>query len=302
MSSRTKAAVLLTCHGTVESVDDIPDFVRNIRRGHPAPASVVEEVTRRFEAIGGSPLMRITKEQAKALEARLRVPVRAAARLWTPYPEEVVRPLVESGVRHIVSLPLAPQSVHVYNEFVLGRLSPLGVSVSCAGPYGLEPALVRAFVDAIDEARRAVSADAPTAIVLSAHSLPLRVIAGGDPYQADFEAMAHAVEHDLVDAGYDPSAIRVAYQSQGMGGGEWLGPDLAEVFRELRAAGHEALVVAPIGFLAEHVETLYDIDVEAAALARSLGFADLVRMPAMNTRKGLIDALEAVAVPLLRAV
>lgn len=302
MSSNTDVAVLVTCHGTVERAEDIPEFVRNIRRGHPAPAAVVDEVTRRFEAIGGSPLMRITHEQAKALEARLSVPVRAAARLWRPFPEDVMGPLVASGVRHVISLPLAPQSVHVYNAFVVDRLAELDVRVTCADAYGLEPGLVGAFVEAIVEARQSVSADAATAIVLTAHSLPLRVIAGGDPYRRDFEAMADAVIAQLVERGFDSAAIHLAYQSQGMGGGEWLGPDLAEVFRRAREAGHEALVVAPIGFLAEHVETLYDIDVEAAALARELGFVDLVRMPAMNTREGLIDALEAVVVPLLAAV
>jgi ferrochelatase len=132
-------------------------------------------------------------------------------------------------------------------------------------------------------------------ILLTAHSLPLRVLASGDPYESDFRAMADAVRRELVIRGLDDGRIGVAFQSQGMGGGEWLGPDLATRFAELHADGARQLLVAPIGFLADHVETLYDIDVHATALASSLGFHRLERMPAMNTRARFIDALEAVA-------
>ena len=106
-----KLAVVLSCHGTVEKVEDIPAFVRNIRRGRPPPPEVIEEVTSRFEEIGGSPMMRITHAQAEALEARLGVPVRATARLWEPYAGPVLEQLCEEGIERILSLPLAPQSV-----------------------------------------------------------------------------------------------------------------------------------------------------------------------------------------------
>ncbi len=298
--SDQRVAVLLSCHGTVDNESDIPEFVRRIRRGRPAPPDVIEEVTRRFREIGGSPLMRVSHEQAAELEARLDCPVRASARLWSPSPRDAVTPLIEQGVKTIVSLPLAPQSVHVYNNHVREQLADLPVEIREATAYGLEPLLVGAFVEAIQEARKEVSADANHAILLTAHSLPLRVIAAGDPYQRDFEAMAQKVADALVEAGEDREAIHVAYQSQGMGGGDWLGPDLEATMRSTRSAGRDALLVAPIGFVAEHVETLYDIDVEADALARELGFKSLVRMPAMNTRPAFIAALEAVARALLR--
>lgn len=292
-------AVLVTCHGTVEDVDDIPEFVRNIRRGHPAPDDVVAEVRRRFEAIGGSPLMAVSREQAAALERRVGVPVVAAGRLWGPFPEQVVAPLLAEGVKRVVSLPLAPQSVHIYNQFVARRLAGLGLDVVGAPSYGLQPKLIQAFADAIGEARGRVPVDARVATVLSAHSLPRRVIASGDPYQRDFEAMAKAVTDLLVSRGVDRDAIFVAYQSQGMGGGEWLGPDLDETFVLASSLGFTHLVMAPIGFVAEHVETLYDIDIEAARRAREHGFAGLVRMPPMNTRDGFIDALAEVVGPLV---
>lgn len=294
------SAVLLTCHGTVDDVADIPAFVAKIRRGRPAPAEVLHEVRRRFELIGGSPLMQISHAQAEALEARLGVPVRAAGRLWSPYPREVIAPL--EGVKRVISLPLAPQSVHIYHRFATEDLAELPVEVRCAPPYGLEPMLVAAFARAIVEARDQLPAGAPTTTVLSAHSLPTRVVQAGDPYQRDFESMAEAVKSELArDHGFDAATIRVAYQSQGMDGGDWLGPALPEVFAEARSTGSEALLVAPIGFVAEHVETLYDIDVEAKAVAEDLGFSAFTRMPAMNARVDFIDALEAVARPLLEA-
>ena len=112
------AAVLLTCHGTVERPEDIPAFLMNIRRGRAAPEELVAEVTRRYALIGGSPLLRTTAAQALALARRLGLPVRFAGRLWGPYPREVVSELVAAGVTKIVSLPLAPQSVAVYHATV----------------------------------------------------------------------------------------------------------------------------------------------------------------------------------------
>lgn len=291
-------AVVLSCHGTVESVADIPAFVQNIRRGRPAPPEVIEEVTRRFEQIGGSPMMRITHEQAAALEQRLGVVVRATARLWEPYAGPVLDELVAAGVDRIISLPLAPQSVHVYNRVVEEAATERGLEVVGASSWGEEPKLIDAFDQAIGEALE--RAGAQPAVVLTAHSLPLRILRAGDPYERDFRAMAEAVTDRLRARG--SSTVVVAFQSQGMGGGEWLGPDLDTTFEALRGEGIDHLVVAPIGFVAEHVETLYDIDVEAAARAKELGFSSLVRMPAMNTRPAFIDALEAVARPLLANV
>ena len=277
----------------MSSTDDIPAFLRNIRHGRGAPAEVIAEVQRRYAAIGGSPLMRITAEQGEALEARLGQPVRVAGRLWPPYPRAVLKELIEEGVDTVVSLPLAPQSAHIYNAAVERAAAELAadgfdVELRMAPSWGLEPALLDAFVEAIDEA------GAADAIVLTAHSLPMRVIEGGDPYERDFRAMAEAVTARL-----EGTKCRIAYQSQGMGGGTWLGPALDDVMVELRKDGVNALLIAPIGFVAEHVETLYDIDMEAKARAEELGFERIARMPAMDTRPRFIDALEAVARRLL---
>jgi ferrochelatase len=294
-------AVLLTCHGTVDRIEDLPGFLANIRRGRPTPPAVLAEVSHRFTRIGGSPLMRTTAAQAAALALRIGVPVRIAGRLWGPYPAEVVAELVREGITMLVSLPLAPQSVEVYHapvrEAAAAHTHPR-LELRCAPPWGLEPALVDAFVETIEEtlARFPDAERAGVAVILSAHSLPRRVIDAGDPYEEQFRSMAAAVETLFkTRAGARGNPVHVAFQSQGMDGGDWLGPDLPATFAALAAGGVRSALVAPIGFVSDHVETLYDLDIEAPVLAAKAGLTRLERAPALNTRPRFIDALEAVA-------
>src|SRR5207244_230492 len=136
-----------------DRVEDIPGFLTNIRRGRPTPPAVVEEVTRRFQHIGGSPLMRTTAAQAAALSARIGVPVHVAGRLWGPYPADVVAELVQAGATTLISLPMAPQSVDVYHAQVRkAAAAHAGLTLRAAPPWGLTPALIDAFVESIDEA------------------------------------------------------------------------------------------------------------------------------------------------------
>ena len=286
-------AVLLSCHGTVESTADLPAFLNNIRRGRPTPAHLIEEVTRRFEAIGGSPLMRITRAQADALAERTGVRVAVAGRLWHPYPKEVLAGLAADGVRKIISLPLAPQSVHVYHAAVREAAAAFpDMTIVEVPAWGNEPRLIDGFVEVIDEALAPVpeAERAAVPVVLTAHSLPRRIIDAGDPYERDFRAMA-ALVAARVEARGNP--VRVSFQSQGATNDVWLGPDLPETFRALAEAGARDVAVAPIGFVADHVETLYDLDIEAKALAEGLGLT-LRRATAMNVRPAFIDALAAV--------
>lgn len=288
-------AVLLSCHGTVSNLDDVPAFLQNIRRGRPTPPELIEEVKHRLAHIGGSPLMKIADEQARGLEARIGIPCAAAGRLWHPYPHEVLKRLYESGARKILSLPLAPQSVHVYHGTVREAAAAYpDLEVVYAPAWGMEPALLDAFVETIDEALAKVSPDERSSVpvVLSAHSLPKRVIAMGDRYEVEFREMADAVAARLSPRG---NVVRIGFQSQGASAEPWLGPDLAEVFASLAAEGHRSVLVSPIGFLAEHVETLYDLDVDAPKLAEKAGLQRFLRAPAVCARPKLIDALEAVA-------
>ncbi|MFO0756854.1 MAG: ferrochelatase [Byssovorax sp.] len=285
-------AILLSCHGTVEDLADIPAFLKNIRRGRPTPQAIIDEVTHRFQKIGGSPLMRITGEQARALEARVGMPVRVAGRLWTPYPQDVLASLWAEGHRTVISLPLAPQSVEIYHQPVREAAAAFpGMEVRCAPAWGLEPALIDAFLETIDEALARFPDRAGVPVILTAHSLPQRVIDAGDLYEREFRAMAEAVAAK-VEARGNPA--RIAFQSQGMDGGVWLGPDLPSTFAKLVEAGHKEVVIAPIGFVAEHVETLYDLDIEAPGLATRAGLSRIERAPALNARPRFIDALERV--------
>jgi ferrochelatase len=223
------------------------------------------------------------------------VPVRLAMRLWRPYPKDVLKELADEGVERVVVVPLAQHSAHVYAEAVEAAAGG-SVRVTSAKNWGREPALTLAFADAI---RRALAeSGAPreaTLLLLTAHSLPLAIIRGGDPYEDEVRASAAAI----VDAlGPASPQVEVAFQSQGMGGGEWLGPDLPTSLDAARARGKKHVIVAPIGFLADHVEILYDLDVEAKALAAERGLT-LTRTRSLNASDGLIDALENVARPLL---
>jgi protoporphyrin/coproporphyrin ferrochelatase len=293
-------AIVASCHGTVRDPADVPAFLLRIRRGRPASDALVAEVTRRLAHIGGSPLWDHTLAQASALEARLGVPVRAAGRLWHPFPAEVVAELCAAGVTEIVSLPLAPQSVHVYHAAIEEALKPFpGVALSKVPSYGDEPALIEAFLQTIDEAFAGVALPpSDVAVVLSAHSLPRRIVDAGDPYQVDFERMAEHVATTLRARGHRTA---IAYQSQGATDDVWLGPDLAETFAALRDEGIRGVMVAPIGFVSDHVETLYDLDVDARALAQAVGFDLFLRASALNDRARFVDALEVVARRALQA-
>jgi ferrochelatase len=299
-------AVVLVAHGTVESLDDLPAFLANIRRGHPAPPELIAEVRRRYEAIGGrSPLLDITREVARALEGRLGVPVRVAMRLFAPYPKDVLRELAAEGVRRVVVVPLAQHSAHVYGEAVehAAKEAGLDLVVDAAPNWGREPALTRAFAEsisgALDVAIARGARPAETALVLSAHSLPRSVIEAGDPYESEFRASAADVAEAVLRA--RPGSVAehvVCFQSQGMSTGarpvQWLGPDLRSTLEGLASRGRRHVVLAPIGFLADHVEILYDLDIEARAWADELGIATY-RSASLNAGEGILAALESVA-------
>jgi protoporphyrin/coproporphyrin ferrochelatase len=301
----TGTGIVLIAHGTVESLDDLPEFLANIRRGHPAPPELLAEVRRRYEAIGGrSPLLDVTREVARKLEARVALPVRVAMRLFRPYPREVLAEMAREGVTRVLVIPLAQHSAHVYAAAVREAAAEVpGIREVLAAPnWGRTPELTRAFANVIDEALAKIPEDErdQTALVLTAHSLPLSVIEAGDPYERELRASAADVAA-AVRGRFARSAV--AFQSQGMGTGPggrpmaWLGPDLKATLETLAQAGMRHVVVAPIGFLADHVEILYDLDIEAKAWANELSIV-LHRSTSLNASDGLISALVSVATEL----
>jgi len=299
MSQESQAGILLVAHGTVAHTADLPAFVARIRHGRPAPPGLIAELTRRYEAIGGSPLLRVTEEQARALEARTGLPVLLGMRLWEPSVEGAFRHAARLGIKRLVLVPLAPFSVEVYAAAARRSLESVRPELLEATPelvvcdaWGSEPAFVEAQCAALRAPLRIDSRD--SAVMLTAHSLPRAAIRAGDRYQVEVEASARAIAERL------GRPCELAYQSQGMDGGEWLGPDLRQTFERLAQAGVRQITLSPFGFLADHVETLYDLDIEARAWATGLGLG-FERVPALNTAPGLIEALSAVALRALVA-
>jgi len=293
MSHEPRTGILLVAHGTVASIADLPAFLARIRHGRQAPPGLLAELTRRYEAIGGSPLLRITEEQARALESRTGLPVLLGMRLWEPSVESAFREAARRGITRLALLPLAPFSVEVYGEAARRSLESVRAELAEAtpelvicDPWGTEPAFVEAHCAALRAPLRIDSRE--SGVVLTAHSLPRAAIRAGDRYQAEVEASAQAIAARL------DRPCELAYQSQGADGGEWLGPDLRRTFERLAAAGVRQITLSPFGFLADHVETLYDLDIEARAWATALGLG-FERVPALNTAAGLIDALSSVA-------
>jgi ferrochelatase len=293
-------AVVLVAHGTVSDLDDLPQFLTRVRQGRPPSAELVGELRRRYEAIGGSPLLDVTHRQASALARILNAPVLVGMRLWEPGLERVLRSVVPLGTRRLVVLPLAPFSVHVYAAAAekslltvqeeLGSRAPKLVHVA---PFGTLPSFVEAHAARIRALFARTGTDADAALVFTAHSLPSAVIGAGDPYAAQVEASAAAIGARL------GASFELAYQSQGAQAGAWLGPDLRSVLELVRARGQKRVVVAPIGFLSEHVETLYDLDVEARAWAESLEL-EMLRVPALDDDPALAAALAEVVLDALK--
>lgn len=296
-------AVLLVAHGTVDDLDDLPAFLAAIRRGHAPPDELVQEVRRRYEAIGGqSPLNATCEALATKLEATLGLPTRYAARLWRPTVDDRLRALAEAGARRVRVVALAQYSSQVYEDAVTeanARLG-LGLEVVAAPDWGTHPGLVDAYARRLVDALEGLD-PARTKLLVSAHSLPVAVVAAGDRYEARFREAAAAVvaRAEALAPGRVP-AHAVVFQSQGMSKGPggrpvaWLGPDLPSALEETRGEGKVHVLVAPVGFLADHVEVLYDLDLEAKHQARALGLA-LTRTRSLDASDDLVEVLADLA-------
>jgi len=299
------SAIVLTAHGTVENLDDLAPFISKIRRGHPAPASVVEEVRRRYEAIGGqSPLLAATRELAKKVEAKLGVPTTIAMRLWHPFPDEVVPELAKSGVTRIAVVPLAQFSASIYGEAIAKAATAVdpSIEVRCTDNWGVNEGLIAAQAKRVQNAIDAIAPEdrKNTRIVYSAHSLPKFLIDQGDSYERDFRASVAAI---VAKVGAAAPPHLVCFQSQGMSAPgerkvEWLGPDLPGMLDQVKASGATHVIFAPIGFLADHVEILFDLDIEAKAWATERGLT-ASRIESLNASDDFADVIAGLAAPLL---
>jgi ferrochelatase len=281
MNERPREGVLLVSHGTVRTLDELPAFLGRIRGGRAPTPELLAAMRDRYQAIGGSPLAAITAQQAEALGRQLGLPIFVGTRFASPSLREALGEA--RGLGRLVVLPLAPFSVPLYCQAAEQAWAVGDPELLPVEPWGTEPGLVEVHVEHI---RRALADCPDAALLLTAHSLPMQVVRTGDRYQIEVVACAGAVGKRL------GLPYELAYQSGGPSG-EWLGPTVCEVLPRLRTAGHHSVIVAPIGFLAEHVETLYDLDVEARHEAVSLGLR-WRRVPAPNTAPALIQALAEV--------
>jgi ferrochelatase len=284
--------VLLMAYGSPAALDEVPAYFTHIRGGRPPSQAAAEELRERYRAIGGmSPLRAITESQAGRLEAVLRARGHSAAvtvgmKHSAPFIADAVRAMAESGIRSATALALAPHysriSVAGYFSTAAEAAAEHGVVLEAVESWHDHPG----FIEAV--ARRLQAALARTtapAVIFTAHSLPQRILTWNDPYPGQ---LRHTAE--LVASAAGVPQWRFAYQSASHTGEPWLGPDLLETLPELAREGVEEVVVCPVGFVADHLEVLYDIDVEARVAAGGLGLR-LVRAPSLNDGDDFIAVL-----------
>lgn len=285
-------------YGGPASLDELPGYLADIRSGRTTSRDVLEEVTESYRAIGGrSPLLDATRVQVDAVARQLGDGFRCylGMRHWSPWIEEVVGEMLEDGVTHAVGLVLAPQfsamSVARYEQKIADGLELYRGQMELAHvrSYHDHPGLIDAFAARVAEglARWPEEERDRVHVVFSAHSLPERVLAGGDPYDAQCRETARLVGER---AGLPPERWSWSYQSAGRTPEPWAGPDLGEHLEELAERGVRDVVSVPVGFVSDHVELLFDVDVRAQGVAKRIGVR-LERPPALNDDPRFIAAL-----------
>lgn len=258
------------------------------------PASVVEEVKHHYSVIGRSPLTEITLKQGQLLSCDLDMPVYVGMRNWKPYIADVVREMAADHVAEAVVICLAPQnsrtSVGLYRAALGNGLS---FSFEFIESWHDHPLLIKAFAKKLRAGREGASREFGESlpVIFTAHSVPQRTIAEGDPYENQSRETAALVARE---AELSRNEWKFAFQSQGMSGGAWLGPSVEGMILELKRAGYSGVLVQPIGFLCDHVEILYDIDVGFKQFAEKEGM-NLRRAESLNDSALLIAALADLA-------
>lgn len=311
----TKRAVLLLAHGTPETVEQIPEYLRNVVSGRPMPQHVVEEIQHRYSLIGRSPLTDITREQGRLVEAEMAamgdpVPVYIGMRNWRPYIPDVVKQMRADGVEAAAAICLAPQnsrtSVGLYRRAVQAEGGPIRIDFTES--WAAHPLLAEAFAERLRAAETKVAAETggPVPVLFTAHSVPTRTIQppaaseasgprlwpgeGADPYADDARGTAELVAARVPEI----PQWWFAFQSQGASGGPWIGPTVEETLDAIAAQGVKTLLLQPIGFLCDHVEILYDVDIAFKEYAQVLGMR-LERPESLNGSVALARAIADLA-------
>ena len=278
MAAVVNEGVLLMAYGAPERLDQVEAYYTDIRRGSPPSPQLLEELVGRYRAIGGgSPLSRIVEAQRAALQAELAargqaLRVYAGMRHIEPRIGWIVEGMAAEGIERFVAIALAPQkssNAAGYRRAVDAALAGLGEgrpSVVFVDSWHDQPRFIDALAATVREALAHFPDPTRVRVMFTAHSLPARVVAEGDPYPDQLAETAALVAEQLGLTEY-----AFAFQSAGRTGEAWLGPDILEEIRRLASTGVTELVVRPVGFVADHLEVLYDIDIEAQAVARDVG-------------------------------
>lgn len=295
--TQSKTAVLLLAHGSPESPDDIPEFMKCITGGRPVPDAVIEEVRHRYALIGKSPLTEISKAQAEGVRRELGLPVYLGMRNWRPFISEAVREIMAAGVEQVLAVCLAPQnsstSTGLYRKALMAEMKP-EISVQFVEEWHNHPLLIQAFAEKLEPVLRRAAEElgAPAPVIFTAHSVPTRTIQAGDPYEQQAKETAQLVGEKV--PGLAPGLRHFAFQSQGMSGGPWLGPTVESKILDLKKQGHCGVVIAPIGFVCDHVEVLYDIDIGFRRFAAEQGMK-MWRPESLNASPTFVAALAQLA-------
>jgi ferrochelatase len=257
---------------------------------------VMQEIYHRYSLIGKSPLTEITMRQAEALQSKLGLPVYVGMRNWKPFIADAVRQAVSNGVDKVVAICLAPQnsstSVGLYRKALSAEIQP-GMAVQFVESWHDHPLLVQAFAERLEPVWRQASAEAGAAlpVIFTAHSVPMRTIQAGDPYEKEAKETASLVGSRI---GLPAELQHFAFQSQGMSGGPWLGPTVESAMLERKRQGHKGVVIAPVGFVCDHVEVLYDIDIGFREFAAEQGLK-MWRPESLNVSATFVAALAKLA-------
>ncbi len=283
-------AVILMAYGSPSGPEDIPAYFRDIRGGRPVSQEAIDELAERYRRIGGgSPLNEITERQRAALERTLSVPVHVGMKHWTPRIEEAAEQALADGAERIVGLVLAPHysqlSIGAYRALLEQAVDGRAELVFVESWHDHEP-----FLDVLADRIRGTSAH----VVFTAHSLPARILAENDPYRDELlETSALVADR----AGAERWSF--AFQSESPTGEPWLGPDILDELERLHAEGVRDVLVAPVGFVSDHLEILWDLDVEARGKATELGL-ELERIESLNDDAAFIAALATLVMEVSR--
>lgn len=309
---KSRIGVLVMSYGTPESMEGIESYYTHIRRGNKPSEEQLQELTERYEAIVGGvfPLRENTDRQVQTLQETLNVDPRAVDTEFicyqglkhaSPYIEDGVESMVRDGITKAVGIVLAPHysimSIGSYIKRAQAKADELGLEISFVESYHLHPKLIEAFADRVsaklNQFEEAGADRDSVRVLFSAHSLPERILSMGDPYQDQLLETSKAVA--------DQAGVKqwqFTWQSAGRTAEPWLGPDILDTLQNLNKEQVEDVLVAPVGFVSDHLEVLYDLDIEAKSVAKEMDMR-LMRIDSLNSDPLYMEALSDSVITLL---